>query len=166
MVEDSKEKEVEKVEMGEIDIIGPLTFWMGLLLLALVMELFLIPLSNDFGSTVLSGYLNKIANYIVYLPGNIILPLLTSVWVGERIGSSEKKLGSILNTGFVNAMYVSLVYVVAIFIIYLIVIYTGVKFLTDVTLNVFLQYLIALPVAIVIIVIPVFSEISAARRRT
>ncbi|MCL5423625.1 MAG: preprotein translocase subunit Sec61beta, partial [Candidatus Marsarchaeota archaeon] len=35
----------------------------------------------------------KFSNYVLYLPGAIILPLIVAVWLGERAGSITVKSG-------------------------------------------------------------------------
>ena len=153
----------DAIKKAEIDIFGPMSFWIGLLVIGLIIEFVIGPLAKLAG--VPQQLFTTVANYILYLPGAIILPLVVAVWVGERVGSSGRRVGEALRVGLLNAIYVAFVYAIAIFIIYLLIFYGDAKALpTGFTLNSFLTFLIAIPVVIVLVLIPMFSTMSSARR--
>ena len=152
----------DTLKRTEVDIYGPMAFWIGLLILGLVVEFVVGPLAKAAGTP--SQAFAALANYILYLPGAIILPLIVSVWVGERVGSSGRNVHEALRVGLLNAIYVAFVYIVAIFIIYLLIYYADSGALpANFTVNSFVTFLVAIPAVIVLVLIPLFSTMSAAR---
>ncbi len=145
----------------EIDIVGPLTFWIVILVVGAIIQFVLIPLTSSVPSV--NPILVSIAGWILYLPGSIILPLVVAIWVGERVGASRNQVKSAVKVGLVNAVYAALIYAVAIFIIYLLLKYISPTFLGTITLTTFVEYVVAIPVAIVILLIPFIASLSAAR---
>lgn len=149
-------------ERQQISIVGPLAFWIIIIIVGLVLEI----LGSAF--SILSLF-TTLGGWIVYLPGTIILPLIAGLWIGEKVGSARNKVGSAVSLGLVNAIYAALIYVIAIFIIYLIVNYvvqpqTHIQtLLSTLTLTTFLEYGIGLPVVLVLIVAPLIAALSAAR---
>ncbi len=116
----------------------------------------------------LTGYMTKIASYLIYMPGGIVLPLVAALWMGVRVGRVSKKPKTVLYAGLVNALYALIVYIIAISVIYLIVSYANpvviAKMTPKITLNIFLEYLIAAPAVITIVLVPMFATLSAIRR--
>ncbi len=143
----------------EIDIVGPLSFWLGILVLGVVIEVVILP----FTPNSISGLIGQIAGWIIYLPGSIILPLIVAVWIAERVGATRNKVGPAVTVGLINAAYTALIYVIAIFIIYLLIKYITPTFLSSVSLTTFAEYSVGLPVAIILILVPVIAALSAAR---
>jgi hypothetical protein len=165
--EEPDEEEVQEeasVKRGiEIDIVGPLSFWVVMLVIGIAMELFIAPLMGSIGATSARVLASSAGQYILYLPGSLILPLVVAIWVGERVGAKRNKVGSAVSVGLINAVYAALIYAVAIFIIYLLLYYILPSFLMVLTLTTFLIYVVAIPILIVIILVPVIGALSAAR---
>jgi len=147
----------------EINIWGPLIFWIFFLILGLALELLVAPVVKSAGNVDIANTIGTIAGYIIYMPGSIILPLIVALWIGERVGASHAKLSPAATVGIVNATYAALIYAVTIFIIYLLIRYVAPNFLSTITLESFLIYAVAIPVAIVIVLIPLIASLSAAR---
>ncbi len=147
----------------EINIWGPLIFWIFFLILGLALELLVAPVVKASGSVGIANTIGTIAGYIIYMPGSIILPLIVALWIGERVGASHAKLGSAATVGIVNAAYAALIYAVTIFIIYLLIKYVAPGFLSTITLESFVIYAVAIPIAIVVVLIPLIASLSAAR---
>ncbi|MGC8670000.1 MAG: hypothetical protein ACP5TL_02505 [Candidatus Micrarchaeia archaeon] len=152
----------------ELSIAEPLSFWIGMLLLAIIIELIIVPFASNIGIGSFKNTLNEIAGYIVYLPGSIIIPLLVALWLGERIGVNSKG-ERVAYRSIINSIYLVFVYVVAIFIIYLIAKFTNVKLFPTIlpTLSVasFITFLILVPTVIILVLTPLFAMLSAARHK-
>lgn len=160
---DSTTEKKEEAQRIEIDIKGPLVFWIAILLAGLLLALIIAPLLGT--GTNLGGISATIGGYILYLPGSIILPLIVAIWVGERVGSARSRIKNSAKVGLVNAAYACLIYAVSIFIIYLLLYYVSPGFLTgsSITLNTFLTYAVAVPIIIVFVLIPLIAALSSAR---
>ena len=148
----------------EVDIVGPLTFWIMMLVLGLILVLVLVPVSVSLGAGQIAGAMEAVAGYIIYLPGALVLPLIVSIWIGERVGSAGAKPAAAASAGLVNASYSALVYVIAIFVVYLLLKYIAPMFLAIMTLDSFVSYVVIVPVVMVILLIPAMAALSAARR--
>jgi len=149
----------------EIDIFGPLAFWLVILIMGVLLALVMAPILNGAGNTALAATITAIAGYILYLPGSIILPLIVAVWLGERVGATKSELGSAVPIAAINAAYTALIYAVAIFIIYLLLRYITPSFLASVSLATFILYVIVVPIVIIIVLIPFIASLSAARHK-
>ncbi|MGC8586630.1 MAG: hypothetical protein ACP5K5_03770 [Candidatus Micrarchaeia archaeon] len=156
----------EQEQQEELSIAEPLSFWIGMLLLAIIIELVIVPFSGSLG--VSKDTFNNIANYIIYLPGCIVMPLLVAIWLGERIGALSKGK-NVAYKSIVNAIYMSIIYLVAIFIIFLVAKYTNLNLfptlMPSLNMGNFLEYLVAIPVAILLVLTPLFAILSAARHK-
>ena len=144
-----------------IEISKPLTGWFGLLILAVIIELIVAPYFPSLSNTMI-----KFSNYVLYLPGAIILPLIVSVWLGERVGSITVKSGRILRLSVINSLYTAIVYTIGIFIIYIIFQYVSSIGLSIIKFDNFLIYLVGIPVGILLILTPIIALLSGARRTT
>jgi len=151
-----------------LSIAEPLTFWIGMLLLAVLIELVIVPLAGSLGISQYKNVFNDIADYIVYLPGSIIIPLLVALWLGERIGVVSKGK-RVAYRSIINSIYVSLIYLVAIFIIFLIAKYTSLNLFPTIMPNLyignFIGYLVLIPIAIIMVLTPLFAMLSSARHK-
>lgn len=149
---------------NNIKVTGPLVFWIGFLVLGLVIELAFVPLVNAIGAQGAAAFLGKLGGYILYVPGAIILPLIAALWIGERVGSSGKPMHAALYSSVINALYTALIYVVSIFIVYLVIKYAGITLVSGLSLVQFVEYVIAVPVVILLVLVPLFTTLSVARR--
>ena len=149
----------------EIDIFGPLAFWLVILIMGVLLALVMAPILNGAGNTGLAATITAIAGYILYLPGSIILPLIVAVWLGERVGATKSELGSAVPIAAINAAYTALIYAVAIFIIYLLLRYITPSFLASVSLATFILYVVVVPIIIIVLLIPFIASLSAARHK-
>ena len=145
----------------DIDIAGPLTLWLILLIMGVVMALVFVPLTS--GTPMISKLISEISGWILYLPGSLILPLIVSLWVGENVGATRSGAGFAARAGLINAVYTTLIYVVAIFIIYLLLYYISPASLSSITLIYFAEYVVVLPALILLVLVPLISSLSAAR---
>ncbi len=157
--EDSSKKEITVVSLE-----GPLTLWIGLLVMAALLQLVAIPIANARGHTDFNSYFDQFANYVIYMPGIIVLPLVVSLWVGERVSFLGNKKSFVAYKGLANALYMVMVYVISVLIIYIIMFNQKVGVLSSMSPQVFVEYLILVPVSISVIIVPLFAVLSAARR--
>ncbi len=147
-------------EKGDISIVKPMMFWIGMLVVGLIFTFVLAP-TVRIGTT---NYFSSIGKFILYQPGAVILPLLVAVWMSEKVGAFKPGSHIAVRTALINAIYIAVIYVIAIFIIYLVGNYFGPGVLPAFTLNGFVINLIVIPVAIIVAVIPLLSMLSAMRR--
>ncbi len=144
---------------NEINITEPLLFWIFMLgigfVLLLLINLNLIPASSI-------NFLSKLGEGIIYIPGAIIFPLITSLWIGERIGNSNREPKSIFFSSLLNVAYVFLVYMISIIIIFLLIYYIN-SSLILLNLHNFLIYLAGIPFIILLVLIPILSLLSSVR---
>ncbi len=141
----------------------PLTFWIGLVVIAAVLQLIAIPFM---ASQLRGGYasaLGKFAEYILYIPGVIVLPLLASLWIGEIVSKAKSNHRLLLYKGLVNAIYASIIYIVSISVVYIIMMVQGTGTLASVSMASFIEFNILVPFLITIIVVPLFSFLTAAK---
>jgi hypothetical protein len=160
-LDENGKKEKEPVT---ISLQGPLTFWIGILVIATMLQTLAIPLANMQNRTALNKYFDEFANYVLYIPGILILPLITALWVGERVSYLDRKKSTIAYKGVLNALYISMIYAAAIVIIYIIMIIQKTGTLSTLSTLTFAEYLILIPLGINIVVIPLFAVLSGARR--
>lgn len=146
----------------EIQLSKPLAFWFGFLVIGVILLLAAIPLLSSIGMATLKPALEDLSKGILYLPGAIIFPLIVALWIGERVGMAEDRMHGAVTIGLLNAAYTSLIYVIGILVIFLILYYAGYSLL-GMTMHDFLIYLVAIPVSILMILIPTFSVMSSAR---
>jgi len=167
-IEKTDAKTIKQTEKIEIDIFGPLTFWLMFLIVGLIIQLVLIPVmaSNSNQNSSVSSILIEISGWILYLPGSIILPLIVGVWMGEKIGATKNKIKSAISIATINAIYTAIIYAIAIFIIYLLIYYITPGFIKNlggiITLA---EFVIIIPILIIIILVPLIASMSAARHK-
>ncbi len=153
--------EVEKRRPVEIDIVAPLIFWLALLLIGVLALLVLKPVFANI--TGVATLMAEISQLILYLPGCVIMPLIVSIWIGEKAGQAKNGIKSATKIGEINAIYATLIYIVAIFIIYLLIYYISPASLQSISLVSYAEYVILLPAVIVLALVPIVSALSAAR---
>lgn len=152
-------------EDSRASIRGPLSFWIGFLILAVIIQLVIVPVLSGQNLTDVATLLGNIAKYLVYLPGLLIFPFLVSIWIGERIGDSVGKTGNPLREGLINAAYASVIYGIAIFIVFLILNVGQSGIFSQLNSIYSLIYLIAIPVPILLVLTPAFALLASARKR-
>ncbi|MEM0149461.1 MAG: hypothetical protein QXW10_01020 [Candidatus Micrarchaeaceae archaeon] len=150
----------------EIHLTKPLAFWFSFLIIGMLVLLVIIPLLPDMGMATLKPALMELSIGILYLPGAIIFPLIVALWIGERVGMIENRAYNAVTIGLLNAVYTALIYVIGIFVVFLVLYYSGHTALLSISLRDFLIYLLAIPVSILIVLVPTFSAMSAARRKS
>ncbi|MGC8649007.1 MAG: hypothetical protein ACP5UN_02205 [Candidatus Micrarchaeia archaeon] len=150
----------------EIDIVGPLSFWLAFLIMGVIIQLVLVPFMNSATSqNTITPVLLEISSWILYLPGSIILPLIVALWLGEKIGATKNKIKSAITIATINAIYTALVYIIAIFIIYLLIDYITPTFFNKIGIVAIAEYVVILPIIIIVILIPLIASLSAARHK-
>jgi hypothetical protein len=145
----------------QTDIGGALIFWISLLVFGVLLALVISPILAPSGTG--KNLLTAISNWILYLPGAIILPLIVSIWIGEAVGKRGIGVGKSAKVGEINAVYTALIYVISIFIIYLLFYYIDPAALANVTITYFLEYVVIIPAIILFILIPIVAALSSAR---
>lgn len=162
--ERAERREAVRDSTGRASIKGPLVFWIGFLIFAVVIQLAAAPLLSAQGLADVSATLTKVASYLVYLPGLLIFPFLVSIWMGERLGNSTGKDGNPLKEGLINGGYAAVIYGITIFIVFLILNVGQSNVLSQIGSIYSLVYLIAIPVPILLVLTPAFAMLAAARK--
>ena len=144
-------------------IAEPLMFWIGIVVIAAVLQLAAVPFTTMYHHTEFNRYFNEFAGYVLLLPGLAIIPLLESAWMGYRVGRFGKGRAHSASRGLSNAAFGSIVYGVTIAIIYIIMQYLGSGALSSMNTITFLEYPIAIPIAINMVVVPIFAAASAGK---
>ena len=142
-----------------VSLTGPVALWLVFVLIGLLL-LVTAPL---LGTGRYGSMLALAGTSIIGPPGDMILPLIVAIWVGERIAAMRKGTGASANLAFANAAYMALVYAVAIFVVYLMLAYARPAFAASISITQFLIYYLALPAALVILVTPIFTLLSVLR---
>ena len=145
----------------ETSIGGPLVLWIAFLIVGVILLLVVAPLVSS--NRLAYNLVRSISNWILYLPGSLVLPLIISVWMGESVGKNRVGIGRSARIGEVNAVYVAMVYVITIIIIYLVFYYINPVAVSSVSLTDFVEFSVALPVVIVLVLTPIVAALSAAR---
>ncbi|MGI0100567.1 MAG: hypothetical protein ACREBH_02510 [Candidatus Micrarchaeaceae archaeon] len=161
---DNKDGESEKKGLMSISVEEPLAFWIGLIAIGAIMQLLAIPLATSYGHTAFNIYMNQFAGYVIYIPGIVVLPLIVSMWIGDRVSYLDRKKTNVARKGLINAIYAVIVYVVSILILYVIMNYLHAGVLSALSMDMFFKYVVAVPCIIVIVIVPLFAVVSAARR--
>ncbi len=142
---------------AKTSLFGPLFLWALVIIIGIVLEVVIPALLGKSYASSAASY-KAIGNYILALPGVIILPLIISVWIGHRVGEKSSSVANALKSGLLNGVYASIVYGVIIFVAQLMLKYTTSYALTT---SFLLRYVVATPMAIVIvftIIIAVLNE--------
>ncbi|MCL5429861.1 MAG: hypothetical protein M1504_00090, partial [Candidatus Marsarchaeota archaeon] len=81
---------------------------------------------------------------------------------GERIGASREQK-TVWKVSAMNAIYTSIIYVIVILIIYLILKYGTQVQIWGTNIVSFAEFVVVVPIAIVLVLIPLIAALSAAR---
>ncbi len=171
MEEEDIAKDVEKSGQaggtaGHVSIIEPMLFWVILLIIALVLRMVL-TFTGLVGSTgSIYNLLNSFSNYVLFMPGAVILPLVVGAIIGAQVGIKAHSMELAQRGGLLNGVYAAVVYLVAIIVIWAIVYYVIVPSAPSVLPSVLFligEWLVA-PVAILILVSFFFAVLSHSRK--
>lgn len=150
---------------AEMSIAGPLALWIGLVAIAAIAQLFIFPALQAKGiSNNLMADLNSLAAYALYIPGVFVLPILAALWIGSRAGGTEGTHSIIAYRGMINAVYACIIYLIEIFVFYLIAGSLKMGTLAAIPTGVFIEYIVAVPIILCLVVAPLIAIVSAAKR--
>ena len=141
-------------------LFGPLFLWALVIIIGIVLEVVIPALLGKSYASSAASY-KAIGGYILELPGVIILPLIISVWIGHRVGENASSVAGAFKSGLLNGIYASIVYGVIIFVAQLMLRYTTSYALTT---SFILKYVVAIPMAIVIIFTIIIAVLNEMRR--
>ena len=146
------------------NIAGPVTAWIVLIFVAFVVKFFasIVSVGASGGSLGVSSALNTISNFILYTPGDIILPLVIGAAIGAEVGIRAKSLRKAEKSGLMNGAYVAVVYTIGIIVIYE-VLQTIFPSVTP-SFNFLITSWIALPIVICIALSEAFAVLSYSRK--
>lgn len=125
----------------------PVFYWVAALAIALLINILLF-FNLIQPNTGLHSLLNSLANFILYLPGIIVLPLIIGMLIGREVGHSARTIKYAARIGFLKSIYACLTYVVSIIILYLILFYT---INSAPSLQYLIEYWLVLPSAVLMI---------------
>ncbi len=112
---DSEEDKAKKGQAVSTNVAGPISAWLVLLFVALTIKFF--TSSAGLGSGII-GMLSSAADFILYAPGDIILPLVIGAAIGAEVGIHSNSLRKAEVSGFMNGIYAAIVYTIGILVIY------------------------------------------------
>ena len=144
-------------------IAGPLMFWIGLVLIAAFAQMVVAPVLKGFGPVQFGNYLTMASNYVLYLPGLIVLPILVAVWVGMNIGNSATEKGYRGVRGLLDGIACALVYGIVIAVVYALMNLKVIGILSGVGLAPFIEYTAIIPMALVIAITPIVTMLLGLR---
>ncbi|MDE1855338.1 MAG: hypothetical protein KGH57_03420 [Candidatus Micrarchaeota archaeon] len=110
------EEEEARKKSSSIDIAGPISAWMLLLFVALAIRF--ITSSGSVSTQGLGGVLSSASNFILFSPGDIILPLVIGAAIGAEVGTRANSLKKAERAGALNGVYAAIVYIIGIVVIY------------------------------------------------
>ena len=159
-VEKQKGRNYENI----VSLAGPLTLWIGIIISAIALQLFIFPnlQASGYGAIVSAG--TVATNYLLYIPGVFVLPMLAALWIGSRVGSTDGDNEEIMTRSLINAFYSAVVYLIVIFITYLLSQSTRTGAYANLTVPIFFEYAVVVPTLICVVIVPLFALITAARR--
>ena len=156
--EEANEKEIEG--SAQVSIAAPMFFWLLLLVIAVVINALIN--SGYIPSGKMLSILKASANFILFMPGSIILPTIVGAFIGAEIGRRSKSMYIAIKSGMINGVYATIVYLIAIFIIYETIIYILPNINPGV--NFFAENWLAMPAAILIALSVLFAGLSHSRK--
>jgi len=164
-VDTSIAEAIQKRSSGKgitLDISESMSFWIGILVIALVAYLILTDTSTFTKGT--EGYiiLNEIYTFILFGPGLLILPAIVGVVIGRQIGIKSEKLVTTLKRGILEAIYGTIIYIISVSIIYEVMIYTIANSMLN--LNALITNWIVVPSVIFIVLVELLSWVSFSRK--
>lgn len=153
--EDKKKKGVST------NVAGPVTAWLVLLFVALAIRVFTSTGTIGSGGSIGSA-LSAAANFILFTPGDIILPLVIGAAVGAEVGMHADSLRKAELSGLMNGVYAAIVYTIGIVVIYEVL--SSVFATIAPSVEFLLTSWIALPIAVCVVLSLVFSVLSYSRK--
>ena len=159
-IEKQKSRNYENI----VSLSGPLALWIGIIIVATALQLFIFPnmQASGYGAIVSAG--TVVTNYLLYIPGVFVLPMLAALWIGSRVGSTDGDNEEIMTRSLINAFYSAVVYMIVIFIIYLLSQSTKTGAYASLAVPIFFEYAVVVPTLICVVIVPLFALITSARR--
>ncbi len=147
---------------------GPLFFWIGFIVVALVVQLLAKDVLLASGATAsavkLGNLLLSVSGYIINLPGLLIFPFLVAIWIGERVSKSSTDISKAFMTSLINAAYASLIYAISIFIVFMLLnVNTLDALLSAASVNM-IVFTVLVPVGILFVFMTIFSLLAFAQK--
>ena len=140
----------------------PMTIWIALLLVGLVFRAITTLLSPSSGTTLAFAILDDISNFILRLPGIIILPIIFGAYVGATVGTKGRHVSDAASIGLINGLYASVIYIITIAVIYLVMFYSLPG--TQPSLSFMLEFWAIAPVVLTMLLSIGFSVLASLRR--
>ncbi|MDE1870159.1 MAG: hypothetical protein KGH71_04210 [Candidatus Micrarchaeota archaeon] len=142
-------------------IAWPILIWIILLLIALLLDGFA-TINAPSGQVALNGIFLAIANFILNLPGIVIMPIIFGAAIGGIAGLKGRTIRDGAQLGAIDGLYASVIYIVAIVVIFLIMLYALPSLAP--TLSYLAIYWLILPVALAIVVSVIFGALTSLRK--
>jgi len=86
------EEDAEQKKKVQVSIAEPMFIWVLLLVLALVAKIILLQPSPITPSGGFAQIANEAANFILFMPGAMILPIIVGAVIGAEIGTRAKSM--------------------------------------------------------------------------
>lgn len=167
----------KKIAMSEEDEIGrelksgqkkrrapsiavPMVIWIILLLIGLLLNAF--ATINNPAQASINSLIMTISNFILNLPGIVIMPIVFGATIGAIAGMKGRSIRDGANLGAIDGVYASVIYVIAIVVVYLIMFYSLPT--TVPTLTFLAVYWLVLPVILTILLSTILASIMSLRK--
>lgn len=155
--DDEDEKKKQSVSTN---VAGPISAWLVLLFVALAIKF--VTSSGGVSSGGISGLLSGASSFILYTPGDIILPLVIGAAIGAEVGIHANSLKKAEISGLMNGVYAAIVYTIGIVVIYEVL--SAVFASITPSFSFLLTSWIALPIVICVVMSEVFAVLSYSRK--
>jgi len=162
LADDKEDKKPVVEEHSYANVSGVLAAWLVVLFVALLIQYVLTGPYASSGITSSYPIFLSFANFILFLPGSLILPLAVGAALGAEIGAKARSLKAAERAGLINGVYASLVYTIAIIIIYE-VLANVLPILAPTIPFLVIDWLVA-PIAIVMVLTEIFAVVSHSRK--
>lgn len=161
---DDEDGDSQEQQRSSVDISAPVSFWIAIVAIAAIIQLMIVPLTQGGFQNQFLSLANALATQVLYIPGIFIIPMIVALWIGAKVSYASGGYTNIIYRSMLNALYACVLYVIEIFMAFILSgsFHTGV--LSSLSVPVFLGYVVAMPVLITIVVVPLFALVSEARR--
>jgi hypothetical protein len=140
----------------------PMFIWLLLLAIGLLIKAMLMLTTLMSPQSGYFAIFNGVSNFILLLPGAIILPVVVGAVIGAEIGRRVDSFFDAVRVSVLTAVYACIIYLVALFVVYAILLFTLAG--SQPSYNFVVVYWLTIPLVALIGVMAIFSVISYSRK--
>ncbi len=139
---------------------SPLSLWIMLMLIAAIAKI----IAGEYSTLSYSTTLTSFSNFVLLVPGILLLPLLVGLISGIQIGNASTTLGKARIASLYNGIYGSILYVLVILTVYELIAYFSTSFLP--TTSFVIQYWFIQPIIILIVLPMLVATVTFYRKKS